>query len=292
MKCFYHSDADGVCSGFWVWSSYVVNNTEDYIKSDYGKPFPFDIIKPGEEVWLVDYSIEPSDMRILLGLTSNVTWIDHHKTAIDKYHGFEFDIPGLRVDGIAGCMLTYCYTKHMEQPDGSVVPFNEELMTKEAPLFTKLIADYDVWKFKYGEDTKLFQIAFTAHNLEPWSSEWNKFFGEEESSGYECTLIAAGKEMMQYRDGWAKSVMEIGFESEFEGHSCYAVNLPRCNSQYFDSLEKEYDMLTPFYWNGEQWIVSLYSTKIDVSEIAVKYGGGGHKGAAGFQCAELPFKKR
>ena len=30
---------------------------------------------------------------------------------------------------------------------------------------------------------------------------------------------------------------------------------------------------------------------IDCSEIAKKYGGGGHKQAAGFQCKELPFKR-
>jgi nanoRNase/pAp phosphatase (c-di-AMP/oligoRNAs hydrolase) len=40
------------------------------------------------------------------------------------------------------------------------------------------------------------------------------------------------------------------------------------------------------------WNVSLYSTKpeIDCGEIAKSFGGGGHKGAAGFQGKELPFK--
>ena len=47
-----------------------------------------------------------------------------------------------------------------------------------------------------------------------------------------------------------------------------------------------------FIWRKGQWTVSLYSTKsdIDVSIIAKNYGGGGHKGASGFQCKELPFK--
>jgi nanoRNase/pAp phosphatase (c-di-AMP/oligoRNAs hydrolase) len=29
---------------------------------------------------------------------------------------------------------------------------------------------------------------------------------------------------------------------------------------------------------------------VDLSLIAKKYGGGGHAGACGFQCAELPFR--
>jgi len=77
MKCFYHADADGICSAFWVWSAHVENNTEDYIKMDYGKPFPFKLIKPNEEVWFVDYSIDPLEMIALLDTTENITWIDH-----------------------------------------------------------------------------------------------------------------------------------------------------------------------------------------------------------------------
>ena len=47
----------------------------------------------------------------------------------------------------------------------------------------------------------------------------------------------------------------------------------------------------PFSFDGDKWTVSLYSTSVDVSEIAKKYGGGGHKGASGFHCKELPFMK-
>ena len=52
-------------------------------------------------------------------------------------------------------------------------------------------------------------------------------------------------------------------------------------------------MLT-FGWRKGQWAVSLYSSNadIDVSKIAKAKGGGGHKGAAGFQCKTLPFELR
>lgn len=46
-----------------------------------------------------------------------------------------------------------------------------------------------------------------------------------------------------------------------------------------------------FVRDGKKWTVSLYSKKdnVDCSKIATKYGGGGHKKAAGFECYELPF---
>ena len=46
----------------------------------------------------------------------------------------------------------------------------------------------------------------------------------------------------------------------------------------------------PFYFNGREWVYSLYTTKkIDCSQIAKWYGGGGHKQAAGFQTEKLIF---
>jgi nanoRNase/pAp phosphatase (c-di-AMP/oligoRNAs hydrolase) len=48
-----------------------------------------------------------------------------------------------------------------------------------------------------------------------------------------------------------------------------------------------------FYFDGQKYNVSLYHSphnkQHDLSLIAVKYGGGGHKGACGFQADKLPF---
>ena len=62
---------------------------------------------------------------------------------------------------------------------------------------------------------------------------------------------------------------------------------------YIKSVDSStYDILMPFYYNMQtrKFTVSLYGKgDIDVSKIAVKYGGGGHYGAAGFQSETLPF---
>jgi hypothetical protein len=53
-----------------------------------------------------------------------------------------------------------------------------------------------------------------------------------------------------------------------------------------------YDLMITFCRRSDKlWNVSLYSTKdnVDCGVIAKSFGGGGHKGAAGFQCGELPF---
>lgn len=293
MKCFYHNDADGKCAGFWVWQHAGLTDIHaksEFIEMSYEKPFPMNTIKPNEQIYIVDYSISPDEMRELLKITLDVTWIDHHKTAIEKYEGFEYPIRGVRYDGIAGCMLTYCYLHHMtDQGLGEIKPFDIS-MTKDAPTFTKLIADWDVWKFDYGDDTRNFIVAFNAYDFSPTDvKNWGRLYMDGET----IQLIDEGVVMKQYRDGWAKSYLErFGFEVEFEGLKCFAVNLGNCNSEYFKSLpEGKYDAFMPFAFNGEKWTVSMYSTTHDISGICKKYGGGGHAKAAGFQCVELPFRK-
>ena len=298
MKCFYHNDADGQCSGFWVFQCAGMTDIHghcEFIEMSYENPFPIDTICPNEQIYIVDYSISPDEMRELLKITTDITWIDHHKTAIEKYNGFEYDIRGLRYDGIAACMLTYCYLNHMTRCGfGDIKPFDIS-MTKDAPMFTKLIADWDVWKFDYGDDTRKFITAFNSYDFRPESEEWDKFFytGFCNDPTFETELLEEGAAMIKYRDGWAKNYLErFGFEVEFEGLKCFAVNLSNCNSEYFKSLpEGKYDTFMPFAFNGEKWTVSMYSTTHDISDICKKYGGGGHAKAAGFTCVELPFKK-
>lgn len=295
MKCFYHNDADGKCAGFWVHLSAGLtdpNMGQDFIEMSYEKTFPIDTINPNEQIYIVDYSISPDEMRQLLTITTDVTWIDHHKTAIEKYDGFEHNIRGVRYDGIAGCMLTYCYLHHMtDRGSGEITPFDIS-MTEDAPLFTKLIADWDVWKFDYGDTTRQFITAFNCYDFNPGSINWDRFLRATPSEiPAEYEMADVGSIMIKYRDGWAKEYLQrFGFEIKFEGLTCFAVNLGNCNSEYFKSLPTEkYDAFMPFAFNGEKYTVSMYSTTANVSEICKKHGGGGHCHAAGFVCSELPF---
>ncbi len=300
MKCFYHNDADGKCAGFWVALSAGITDLDKYsdqefVEMDYNKSFPIDSIRENEQIYIVDFSISPDEMRQLLQITKDVTWIDHHKTAIERYSNFEYDIRGVRYDGIAGCMLTYCYLHHMSgRGTEEIKPFDLS-MVDDAPIFTKLIADWDVWKFEYGDDTRHFITAFNSIDFHPQSNEWDKFlcFPDSMFNSAVSEMIIMGATMITYRDGWARDVCKSkGFAVEFEGHRCFALNLPNCNSEYFNSInDGTYDILIPFSFNGEKWTYSLYSNIIDVSEIAKKYGGGGHAGASGFVLDELILRK-
>ena len=103
-------------------------------------------------------------------------------------------------------------------------------------------------------------------------------------------LLEEGKAVEKFKavyfDNYAKA---LGYAIKWQGHNCFAVNVGMVSSDVFGSRIEEYDILLPHIHNGRQWTVSLYSQNVDVSEIAKSFGGGGHKGAAGFQCDVLPW---
>jgi len=70
-----------------------------YIGWDYGDPLP--VIAPEvRSIYMLDISVDGmmDDPRL--------TWIDHHKSAIEKYARHP-SVPGIRIDGVAACRLSY-----------------------------------------------------------------------------------------------------------------------------------------------------------------------------------------
>lgn len=295
MKIFYHNDADGHCAGFLVYMYAKVASGDqtgyELICINYNDDFPMDKIKAGEQVWIVDYSISPEEMRELLLITDRVTWIDHHASAIEKYGDYGKDIPGVRYDGIAGCELTWAYLKHMTD-DGGLSGDHMEfypILREDAPRFVRLIGDRDVWKFAFGEDSKYLQEAFQmAGKPEPDSSWWidlmNGCLDEELEIGKTCRDYSTMLKKNTLK-GW-------GHEVIFMGYRVPAVNCTIRTSELFGDLLKKVPFGIIYTHDGKKWVIGLYSdndTGVNVRKIAMKFDGGGHDHACGFECYQLPF---
>lgn len=116
-------------------------------------------------------------------------------------------------------------------------------------------------------------------------------------------ILEEGRILQRYQQEQDASIVKrLTFLVEFEGLKFLALNSPRFNSLTFaavDVPESGHDALMGFRWDGKTWTVSLYHAKhntgIDLSVIAQKFGGGGHRGACGFQIGNrnypitLPF---
>lgn len=276
MKCFHHTDMDGKCSAAIVKKYYNTPQDsfpETYHPINYNMDFPFDEILPGESVIIVDFSLQKEgDFKKLLSITKDVVWIDHHKTAIERHTGMKH-LKGIRKDGVAGCQLAWDFF----------------FPGRPTPKMVKFLADYDVWKFEFGEDTKDIQAGVRVYDTRPESEEWVDWLGESNL----WYVFNSGKTIRKYQENKNRGLIKAwSYHTTLLGWKIIACNVGSTSSQLFDSVDDStYDIMVPFVFDGKQWTVSLYTKKdsIDVSEIAKHYGGGGHKKAAGFQCKELPW---
>lgn len=273
MKCFYHSDMDGICSAAILNYSLDDDDICHFHRINYNDTFPFYLIDKHEVVYILDFSLQkPGEFEKLLEITKNVIWIDHHKTAIERHEKLSH-LKGIRDISKAGCQLTWEY-----------------LFDTPSPQIVKYLEDYDLWKFKYGEDTNYIQQGIRLFPYDVLSSYWKEWFS---GRGIEKIIDIGHTAVIVNKQKNAGLVKAWSFEVAFEGYKGVACNAGSVSSQLFDSIKDDYDIMIPFVWDGKQWTISLYTKKeIDVSEIAKKYGGGGHKQAAGFQCKELPWRKK
>lgn len=276
MKIFYHNDLDGRCAGAIVHRH--LKNCEDdgtgfeYIEMDYNFPVPVERIQPNEQVVIVDFSFKPEVMEAVLKKTQNIIWIDHHKTILDYKYSKELD--GIRDTAFSGAELAWKYF------------FPNEPM----PRAVELIGDRDTWKWKFGDETMEFTTGMGTIEHAPKSNVWNQLF-ENHSDIFLKSTQRDGQVAIRFRNRFCADYCDsYGFETKFEEHKAFACGLYNFGSLLFGNRMDKYDICLSFVFDGKQWQVGLYSKTIDVSQIAKKRGGGGHTGAAGFVCNELPFK--
>lgn len=276
VHVFYHSaDLDGHCSGAickYAMPEAILHGI------NYGDPFPWDEIKQYDWVYMVDFSLQPfEDMRKLAQI-ANLTWIDHHKSAMEEHQANYFDVMGTRQTDKAACELTWEYFK-----------------TDPIPLAVFRLGRYDIWKHQEHEGCLEFQYGMRMHDTDPRSFSamrmWKQLFSHSLTLN---KITNEGALLLRYeREQNKKFADAYAFETELDGLKCIAVNKGFTNSLVFESVydEAKHDAMLSFAYRGGRWTCSLYATKteIDVSVICKARGGGGHKGAAGFQCDTLPF---
>lgn len=226
---------------------------------------------------------------------SRLIWIDHHKTSIEKWSR---DIPGCRIDGVAACRLAWQWFFHeagrgdaSEGKPWTKEDYVERRVTE--PLAVRLAGEYDIWD-KRDPLAETLQYGLRTQELTP--SDWDDMLCIKVHS-IVSSLLDAGEIAQRYAQHTDDSVCKSRtWLMEWEGLRFLCLNSARFNSLVFaarDLLETGHDALLGFCYDGRQWNVSLYHAKhrtdLDLSLIAKRHGGGGHRGACGFTSKTLPF---
>lgn len=284
--CFYHgSDLDGLCSAAIVKYAHpeVILYPMEYNQPSHDVT---GLVDRGDEVFVVDFTLQPFEEMAKLTMVSELVWIDHHQTTMADYDKFLIEkkirpVKGSRIIGMSACELTWMYF----YPETTI------------PYSVWLLGRYDVWDHQASETIMPFQYGMNLVYEQPENTEfWGSIFNSQRDSELIQGIIRDGRTIIKYRDKLNKKICEYQmFESKLMDYNCICVNRALCGSSVFDSVwdPEKYDMMAVFYVCARgAWNVSLYTTRpeINVGEIAKLYGGGGHAGAAGFKCSLLPFE--
>lgn len=264
-----------------------------YIGWDYGDPV--EDIKNGinseDTVYMLDISVAD------LMTHPNLIWIDHHKSAMEKFGSK----PGYQIDGVAACRLAWqWFREHIVDIKHPCLlwkaPTKEDFIERRVvePLAVRLAGEYDIWD-KRDPNAELFQHGLRSRELT--SIWWSQMLRSDDDNQAVLELLQRGEAIQYAKTQENKGIIEsYGFTLLWEGLNLLACNHARFNSHLFTAgLTSEHDACLGFNWDGKnkQWRVSLYHAPgkehHDLSVIAVKYGGGGHRGACGFTAKHLPF---
>lgn len=283
--CIHHADDDGFGAA-WVARQYLMEGLSqgfgahgatpmdhlgcEFVSTNYGQPVP-DVA--GKHVAIVDFSYKRDVMREICRAAASVLVLDHHKTAQAELDGLENEFSDSNKsvqikfeEGKSGVLMAWEYF------------FGD---TRPMPDLIGYLDAGDLWQLDRYPDTKQVQAALRSYpyDFEQWD-HWMTPEGVDQ-------LRAEGGAIRRYIDQKVAELLKTRHEIEVAGEKIMAVNAPWfLASETAGALAEQ---------SEQGWGICYYNTydgktfslrsrgEVDVSEIAKKYGGGGHAGAAGFR---------
>jgi oligoribonuclease NrnB/cAMP/cGMP phosphodiesterase (DHH superfamily) len=259
----YHENCnDGFCAAWLFWKAY-----SDVVF----KPCPNlrpkleDVVgdETYDEVYILDYSF-PRDEMELLSTKTNLLVLDHHKSAEKDCVGLDFCSFDMNR---SGAMLAFDYLSTLGWPLDYLIDSVKE--------FVSYIQDRDLWTKALNKSDDV-TAAINSYPRDFYV--WNNFDIN--------ILKTEGSVINRYRQQLIQQHVERAKIERFEGHDVYVTNCSTKDicSEVGEILAKDKPFAITFFDYGSKREYSLRSREggEDVSLIAKKLGGGGHKQAAGF----------
>ncbi len=267
----YHADClDGLGA---AWSAFCkLGNQARYTPARYGDDIPD--FEPGATLYILDFSYPPPLLIEASATAGRIVLIDHHMTAMEQYNDF-FKVqspPGnlsIHFDlSRSGCILAWQYFFHDLKP----------------PKVLLHIEDRDLWRFKL-DGTR--EITTALYERMPGT------FAEIGTLDL-AELLAIGRIQVEQLAGMVKRLAKSAHSVSVAGQVGLAVNAPSLFSSDLGHTlaEKSGTFGMTYQYDGkkQQWTFSLRSIgDYDVGHLALSFGGGGHRNAAGFALNNNPF---
>jgi oligoribonuclease NrnB/cAMP/cGMP phosphodiesterase (DHH superfamily) len=195
--------------------------------------------------------------------------LDHHKSAEETCGDLDFCHFDMNH---SGAYLAWDYLF----PDDNI------------PLLISYVEDRDLWKWELPHTE---EVLSAVDSFEKTFENWDMLHGyldAAESIRWK-KVKNMGEGILQYKRNLIKSLLANSYKTNILGNEVPIVNAPFFQSEMASFLAEGQPFAAAYYFDGEGYKFSLRSKEdgADVSKIASKFGGGGHKNASGFRVTDL-----
>lgn len=289
--CIYHGGCDDGFGAAWaIWRRWPAC---EFVPGYYGKPLPD---AAGKHVLFVDFSAKRPALDAMAQTAASIVIIDHHKTAeadlapfiCGTSDGSLRSIP----ENLEG-MFRDCAELNRPpvfaffdmQSSGAVMAWDFAFGIEHngsPPELLAYIQDRDLWRFAFGERTK--QVSAALRTYPQDFQTWDRLATQVDD------LISEGEIVLRAHRSNLSKILEEAYEDVIGGWRVPVVNAPYhyASDAAHELMQRHPDAPFAACWfrraDGQiQFSLRSSDDREDVSEIAKKFGGGGHRNAAGFQ---------
>lgn len=271
----FHSDSDGRFGGYCAWKYFKENYPATKLvmhEVQYGEPMPLDpaLLNMCDEVYILDFSYDRATLESLNKRVGKLVVLDHHKKAEEQLRGLP-------------------YAKFDLTKSGALLAWEYFFPTQKAPMACLYVNDRDLWIWEFGQDTAAFEAFLKVDHVGTDWPVWDSLSKDEEVLkeavkkgrgylAYEYSVIAS---FVSNKKNFKAATL---LTSECSMNATVYEGMGILTSEIAAKIYKDdkVDLTIEYRFRGDNISFSMRSKKVDVSEIAACWGGGGHASAGGF----------
>jgi len=277
----YHSPCDDGFGAAWAVHQRWGDDVE-YWPATYGKPAP-DVT--GKRVLIGDFSYKRDVLAEMAMTAKSIVIIDHHKTAKEDLQDIPPPCFGMDNLDIGIELKPPLWAEFDMNKSGARLVWEFCHPGAEVPHLIRYIEDRDLWRFAYLETRAVsLWLRSYAYDFEGWT-----ILADSLERNLEAT-VANAKSIERFYD---QKLMEIVREARTEKINGIEVPVVNCSWAFASDAAHELLKANPeapfaacYYDRGDgarSYSLRSEDHRADVSAIARRYGGGGHRNAAGFE---------
>jgi uncharacterized protein len=288
---YHHGCADGFCAAWVAHRAFVEDGIypeswlydTTYLPVTYQEPLPPLEVYADRPVYILDFSFPRDKLLEICRNVPHLTLLDHHKSAQTALENFPLEVQRYK-GGVCRTHITFDMTK-----SGALLAWEYFFPSKikEVPWIIRYVMDRDLWQWRLPLSREV-NLALYSYpfDFETWD-DLHRYSSH-------TTLASQGKHIKRFQDKLIDQGVRHAPEVMLAGYRVRAFNTPYFRSEIAGALAegRPFGVCWSMHEDG-RYVFDLRShgdQGIDVSKIAIEFGGGGHKAAAGFTVDKLPFE--